>query len=471
MDISITKVATAAAFNSVAAEIEAGRKVGFLTVFAAKGTNVFAYADEESPATQIGKVTGLNADELPTKGCYSVTLLSVDRSGAKPIIKARLDMEESAVAMATSTDAAGIEAQVQRIVTEGISDEADARQAIAVMEDNAVHPALIEYVLSTWTHCEHPHKVSLFYKNQRSKGEESFLTSAILAYKRTGLLLRGPKSTGKNVFAETLAYVLHIPYARINFTRDMLLEDVFGSKSTDNSSAEQLEIDLARAYLLVQTSPEKADVKDREKAAQFELLKAKSASVQIVHDVSIIIEWAITGGVLMLDEINMADANMLQQVVNPITDTERVLLVPGDGEIPLHPSCFVLGGMNPGYAGTAELNEATASRFGVLEFAYSGSISSSLQANFPDKKLTAKLLNACDTFYGRCMGLVSSGSITDKVLNVRGFVHALAAYLAFPQATSLYRQILIYVVGPCDEDERPQLTIALQDSIPDNAKF
>lgn len=474
--LAIERMSTSASAMPIIKKLQAANPVPGRILLAAKGNSgkVYAYLDSVQPSKELGRVSGIEVGEWPDDiSKYAVTLTGVKEpktSKEKWIIFAEYKPLTARIA-ATDDDNISpsdhITERKRQIVDNQIASAEEVDEAVAIMQSNRVHPSVINWVLSTWEKRDNAHRVKVAYQDMLGKESESFLSTALISQNIwAGLVLQGPKSTGKNVFAETVAQVLHLPYYRINFTRDMLLEDVFGSKSTDNSAANAMDEELAHAYTLYKAYPERCDEITRKQAGKFELLKAKSASVQIIHTESVIMDWARNGGILMLDEINMADANMLQQIVNPIADTEKVLLVPGEGEIPLHRSCFVMAGMNPGYAGTSDLNEATASRLGVLKFDYSGSISAALQANFTEK-LPKNILQEFDRFYDNCRKMVASGEISDRVLNLRGFVHALTAYLRFPEATSLVHQIVVYVINGCEDDERERLYNILYDQMGD----
>ena len=86
------------------------------------------------------------------------------------------------------------------------------------------------------------------------------------------------------------------------------------------------------------------------------------------------------GGVLVLDEINMAQADILA-LLNPILDRERTLvLTEKDGEvIKAHKDFFVISTMNLNYEGTKPLNESLKDRFNlILEFDYDDNIDKKL---------------------------------------------------------------------------------------------
>lgn len=586
--IIIKKNPTSRAFATVKRQLEGGTSINGIIKLGTTGRSslVYAYLDAYMAETCIGYVDGLS--EIPDD--YTITLKSVDNSGAKPCIVAEMitNQEEAAVSANENSDSyEPFDEEIKRIVGNGIEKEENVKAIIDGARGYCCvpDPVLVAALKRFWTRpCKNWRLPAIWYTNTLSSNEETYMTTAIIAcLVGTGLVLQGPKSVGKNVFFETLASILHLPRARINFMRDMLLEDVFGAKSTDNSAAEQMTLEGAKALLKVQVyqaasntqissvgdvvamlaedgkvawepmSPEEATAvaitrdpahieankkvtafKETDSARQsyeqelhhcqemvealdrtlnsmknladprygvlllqkdlylsranslkerlamkpteeeFQLAAEQSyyrdlaSSVRITRNNSAIIEWARHGGALLFDELNMADPNLLQQVLNPLTDTDRVLLVPGEEEIPLHPDCIVLGGMNPGYAGTCELNEATASRMGVLDFAYPGSIAGALLANFPnpDDRIK-KLVNTCNSFFNRCVALVQQGAISDRVLSVRGFVHALQAYLRVPKGlTTLQHQLRVYVLNGCEADEKDKINEVLVQTVP-----
>lgn len=136
------------------------------------------------------------------------------------------------------------------------------------------------------------------------------------------LLLAGPKATGKNVLAESLAEAFCRPVWNVSFHIG------------------------ADAASLVGT-----DTYDGEK---------------VVFREGPITLCAEYGGFGILDEINMA-RNEALAVLHSALDFRRILDVPGYRLVPLQASTRFIATMNYGYAGTRELNEALASRFVVLD--------------------------------------------------------------------------------------------------------
>lgn len=407
----------------------------------------------------IGLVVGMTAADIPVK--YELKVVGLgDKANT-------FKAEMTVLKEAASSDNGNVSAYAEEIAeAEKASGLKDVAKRVEVMIDNAVKPSVIKATLAAYHPVENPHIPSAFYKNTREAGEESILNQALMAAAtRSALIFAGEKSTGKNVCAETVAYCRGESFSRINFEKDMLLEDVYGTKTTDNSAAEKLELDLAKAKIKVELAASKATDEDYEKAAMFELYKAQSACIRLIQSTSDIIRWAKEGGVILYDEVNMANPNILQTVMNSVADGEKVLIVPGVGNIKLNENCVLLAGMNPGYAGTNDLNVATKSRCGFINFEFPKSIKPQLKANFKEGEVPENFYDACENLYTALRGSVDTGKISADCLNIRGFVNALKVCAKFPEATKLKTQIEIFVVAGCDEEERGVIETILHNQV------
>ena len=365
----------------------------------------------------------------------------------------------------------GYDDEKEEAVKKGFSEEdIDARIEYMVQEE--FHKSVIKAVLNFLAKYGKPSKavkISAGEPVYRKPGKISpVMKMAMAACTQSAIILFGEKSTGKNVASHTVAWLLGQPEYRIGFQRDMGIDDAFGGKGTDNSAAEALDEELASAYVLYNADPN-ANANYAGDAGKFELLKAQASSIRVVQNKSALIQWATDdeegGGVMMFDEVNMAHANLLQAIMNPLCDGDKTLVVPGYGRIKLNPSCVLFCGMNTGYAGTMELNDATASRCGFLEFEQPESIKAQLAANFEDTSKIARHINACDKLYQDFRAAASQSRISNKCLNIRGFVNALKQVELFPDAVSLAEQIRCYVINACPEDERLVLNGMLRDKI------
>lgn len=194
------------------------------------------------------------------------------------------------------------------------------------------------------------------------------------------LLLVGPKATGKNILAESLAMLLGRPAWNVSF-----------------------HIDVDASYLIGMDTFKGGEVCFRPGP---------------VH------ECVSAGGICILDEINMA-RNEALAVLHSLLDHRRQLEVPGYDRLELHPATRFIATMNYGYGGTRELNEALLSRFVVLQMPVPGEaeLMALLAYEFPElraeaaKTLASLFLDLRQKFEAR--------EISGRALDLRGLLDAL----------------------------------------------
>lgn len=375
---------------------------------------------------------------------------------------------------AEASEAGGDYAAEKALINFDIVPEWEVDAMIACMEANRVHPTLIRWVLRERVAKAKPGRTPMpktLYCDENPSRKYSYMNDGIITcLKGEMTFMEGEKSTGKNVFYGTLAWIFCMPSLRIAMSAGMDPDSVFGGKTTDNSAANLLSEELAAAYLTVLTTPKsEVDPETLRKAAEYEVLARRSASMRILQNQGEIRK--VEDGLFVLfDEINMAEANFLQSLIHPMADGERVLVLPeGEGAIPLHPHTVLMGGMNPvgsDYTGTRELNSATASRGCWLEFEMPESIEKILRANFTeDTKLGKRHFKACADVYKDFKSAVSQSRVSNRCLNIRGFVRALGDVEQFPEATDLAWRIKVQVVEGCLKEEKLVLDSIVRNKI------
>lgn len=352
-----------------------------------------------------------------------------------------------------------------KIVSEGICSAEDLERNINVMKAHRCPDELIRTVLSSYRKYEKRACVpKTIYIDPNPKSKEASLFSLCLLNTMIGAatIYEGDKSVGKNVCAETVAMVLNMPYYMITFNRGMTADDIYGTKSTDNSAASMLTEDMAEDYLRCQMGEQAFDMRS---AATFEYLKAKAASVSIVQEQSCLVEWLKNGGVMCFNEMNMADANFFASFANQITDGSGFIDIPGYGNVKINKDCILIGTQNAEYTGTCEQNDATMSRFGCIQFDYPSSIKAQLQAVVGKDTLDSKYFTQTDDFYKVLLKAVHKGQVDNSCLNIRGFIRALLATAKIPGLTTLRQQIGIHVINTCPIDDRATLTTQLNEIV------
>ena len=289
-------------------------------------------------------------------------------------------------------------------------------------------------------------------------------------------ILEGPKSVGKNVFCETLSFLFNKEYFVIQLNENTSDGDVYGEKSTDNTAAEKLSFEMAAAAITAQTLMSKGeDVPEyiMEEAARFELLKSQASSVKIVQALGVWVQWLQRGGIMVLNEMDMADANFFSQLVNMILDGTGFMTVPGYGRVDVNPECVLIGTQNgTAYAGTNTQNSASISRFDKYILPQPKDVIGQLKAAAKGSgfEIEDKYLITCNEFYKELLKLTAAkdefaGAMSDTCLNIRGMVRALKAVKMFDYEVTLKERLIISVVNACAEDERGTIMTILNQKV------
>lgn len=215
------------------------------------------------------------------------------------------------------------------------------------------------------------------------------------------LLLTGEKATGKNVLAETLAWLFERPAYTVSFHVNMGSAELIGTDTFRNNEV---------------------------------LLREGSIS-----------RCARTGGFGILDEINMAK-NDAVSVLHAVLDDRRSIDIPGYDRIDLHPAARFIGTMNYGYAGTRELNEALVSRFMVIDMPMQKeeTLEYLIDTMFPGMKTDAR-----KAFVGLYLDLqkkAAQSEISTKALDLRGLIGALRTVNA---GLSPWQAVQMGIVNKC----------------------
>ena len=245
------------------------------------------------------------------------------------------------------------------------------------LQEQGVSGALIESVRKF----RESYPVAEGLENRMSTPEIPFFGKEILEMaiaallQGENLLLTGEKATGKNVLAETLAYVFGRPTYNVSFHVNTGSAELIGTDTFQNQ-----EVTLRKGSIY---------------------------------------RCAEEGGFGILDEINMAK-NDAVAVLHSALDYRRLIDVPGYECIPIHPAARFIATMNYGYAGTRELNEALVSRFTTLEEAQ---LCELLQNSVPE---------ASRENIKRCVGLfldlnakAVNGEISTNAVDMRGMIAGL----------------------------------------------
>lgn len=319
------------------------------------------------------------------------------------------------------------------------------------------------------------HEPSLLYRA---------LSSFLMGYAK---ILKGPKSTGKNTFINWVTWIMNVPQTEHTATLQDSRADYMASEVTDNTAVETLRhmkaellakkmVITIKALLMsivsvVTLGIVKLELSDDDKEALAQLFlydraKAEAASVHIVYEYAALAKWILQGGVFVLNEANMADANLLVGLLHPILDGSITSFpIPGVGDVKLGKNLVLYMTMNPGYVGEQDMNDATKSRLGAYELAQPNSIRKLLEKaveheleNYGiSEPLDESVYDAAVKFYDKVNETVKKGEkdLSDSALNIRGMVRALATYGRFKDMPGVKVSTFLKdeVVTPCDSQE------------------
>ena len=392
------------------------------------------------------------------------------------LIKAKMVLDDVKQAnVDTSTVSPKLQAIIDEKIAAGIITKEEMDERLEVLRTNKVDEALkIRVIKGYRKYNKNAHRPSCIYVDPHidhvRNGKEGIIAEGLRnGVSRMASICEGEKSVGKNVYMETIAWLMNMPLYMLTFSRHMSPSSIYGEKSTDNSASEMLKVMDKEAMAKVMLETKATPIKDVngaiKAAAQFEIIKARAASVSIVIDQSELYDWLIDGGVMVLNEMNMGESNFLSSFLNPLTDGTGFLFIPGRGEVKMHKDCVLFGTQNAEYEGTQQQNEATMSRFNTLYFKQPESVigqfkaatAAALKKSDCDYKLKEDYFKQAQSFYSQCMKAVHKGAVSNAVLNIRGFVRALTVVAESEGFVPLNRWLQICVVDTCPTDEREAL--------------
>lgn len=199
------------------------------------------------------------------------------------------------------------------------------------------------------------------------------------------VLMSGDAATGKNLLAETICWIIQKPYRfySINIQTDKF--DLTG-----------------RTVLQSQAEGGGTTVQD-----------------------SFLIQMMKHGGAILLDEVNASNPAIMTVLHSVVEKGHKKIDVESSDERVVAKEDFVLfGAMNPGYAGTNDLNEALHSRFATLNFGKNDDILGLLNVHHESKDAPKEMKERVNKLYGSLFENVQDGELSAKVLSFRRYAAA-----------------------------------------------
>ena len=455
------------------------------------------YIDEEIPDNLYGlfvKAEDENGDQIISEelsravklGKYAVTIQSASGSRMDGRLVLMLD-EVKAETVNTEELDHRIKSALDKAVFEGRMSREGGLDRIRYMAENHLPVNLIIRVCDQWQGETNVVKKKAMYVDPELKetvlaGEPGKVCDAIMnALAGTPMILKGPKSTGKNTLVNSVLYTLGYEMEYDVANADKVTADYMSHERTDNSAAEQVAkmrpedlraAEIAKAKAAAGLALGKEDEEALTAEAVFKLLQAQCSSVRIISSYKAFARALMNPrSAMFLDEINMGDANSLVTLLHGILDHSiDTVDIEGMGKVPLRRDFVMFAAMNCGYAGAQEMNDATRSRFCSLILGQPGSIvpilksamAYELNGGTMDEKYFSEAGNFYDQLKAAVMGDGVKGqyranTISDVCLNVRGIVRALRNVAMFEGCTTLKHELKTQVINPCDDKEIPYL--------------
>ncbi len=198
--------------------------------------NLYGLVDKVSGSGELdNEDIGMLAEEKK----YEIRIASTD--GAKKLNgKLLVLLDESAAARPSGGGLAKeLDELASGVVAAGLVSRTEMDERLKVMKENGVDECLQIRVLRQYRKYNKPvHRPSCIFKDPyledtRKRKQEGIISEGLrAALSGHAVILEGEKSVGKNVYAETVTWLLGKPMYLITFSRQMSPSSIYGEKTT-----------------------------------------------------------------------------------------------------------------------------------------------------------------------------------------------------------------------------------------------
>ena len=330
----------------------------------------------------------------------------------------------------------------------GIAED-DLYERVTYMQEHGVSKENIVAVLRMYNKVEGVVKPKSLYQPIEERDVEGEVVSEGVICRMirnivvgNNILLEGPKSTGKNVAWETIAWLTNRQLCSMTMNSEVSKEDMFGMYTTDNSPSESLTENNLSSFLsflkaLFKKTKEscinqeqnedigKGKTKKSHLSFMLNVIKTMGTTLKFVPG---FVGMALVDGdkkISLIDEMNMGRANILSSAFNTLCDDHSTsVYIPGMGRIPI-PQHLIIGATQNGeedgmMSGIQMQNEATLSRFVIIRMTPS---SGSVKNIFVAAKTGAseEQIELADKIFCHIRDGYLDGALSGKAVSIRNF--------------------------------------------------
>lgn len=317
-----------------------------------------------------------------------------------------------------------VENEKNRILSEGILSEEELEKRLKYMKSlrkNQV-AAILKMIVEVPEIVQHritPEPEILY---QDVDNLFSFVIDGILV--NDSILLKGPKSTGKNTIIETASWLCYKPYAEIILSKTTTEEKIFGQTAlvVDDSG-----------HQITQYKP---------------------------TEITLVLE---NGGFVVFDELNAGISTALTSI-NSLADGRQRVDIPNFRMVSRHENSRIFGTMNPGYIGVAPVNQAVADRFNTTLYVENGLNLLKLYKTIYGDDLLEDKAAALSDIYSKFFDMVNDEDeeSDDAILTIRGF---LSAYKKIVVGQNFLDAVEVSIINKVEDKE---IREALKEVVTDN---
>lgn len=385
-------------------------------------------------------------------------------------LQLKLEVDFTEEEFSNNSKTGQLEHLMDEIVSKGICSLDKMHEVRDYLMQNGVSVVQMISVFSSYK--EYPDEIALkIPSNPKVKYvDNTGILKRTVAYVNINknLMFEGERGCGKNVLAETLAWVYQRPFYEFSLNSGQDNSTLLGSKTfveaADESKEESVGL-FKKISKQVQKGSllnwfkgnNEADAEDVIGIIQ-KLSGYVSGSKKLKFEPDAIIQAAEYGGIIVLDEFNTSYGHMMS-IFNSLLDSRRRIHVPGYKTVEADPNFIAIATQNRDYQSTFDTNEATVDRFVPIIFPSLPSIIEVISTNI--EGISAIHLGKCNDLFLGMSKCIRDGEMDEKSMTIRGFIDACAATF---QDISLKDALIDNVANRAqDLDDRKTITNMIED--------